>query len=78
MATAPNGEEIIIPTDTWENRKAWFEGAGAPVKPEGYDSMAEDNPAKVSYDSSVTENASQIAECQAKIDAGETNIADGS
>ena len=45
------------------------------VQPEGYDSMESDNPAKVSYDASVTENASQIADCQ--IDAGETNI-DGS
>ena len=45
-------------------QKAWFEGDGAPVQPEGYDSMESDNPAKVSYDASVTENASQIADCQ--------------
>ena len=73
----PNGVEITIPTDTWENRKAWFEGDGAPVKPEGYDSMESDNPAKVSYDASVTQNAAQIADCQTHIDAGESNI-DGS
>ena len=39
--------------------------------------MESDNPAKVSYDASVTENAAQIADCQLKIDAGESNI-DGS
>ena len=33
--TDPNGVEITIPTELAE-RKAWFEGAGAPVKPEGY------------------------------------------
>ena len=66
--TDPNGVEITVPT-TLAERKAWFEGAGAPVKPEGYDSMESDNPQKVAYDSSMTENASQIAAIQALIDA---------
>lgn len=52
------------------NRKAWFEtGDGKPVKPSGYDSMASDDPQKVKYDSSVTENTSQLAALQALIDA---------
>ena len=63
----PNGVEITIPTDTWENRNLGLKGDGAPVKPEGYDSMESDNPAKVSYDASVTENASQIADCQTRL-----------
>lgn len=66
--TDPNGVEITVPT-TLAERKAWFEGAGAPVKPEGYDDMEDDNPAKISYDTSLATNQSQIAEIQALIDA---------
>lgn len=70
----PNGVEITVPVDTWANRKAWFEGDGAPVQPDGYAEMAADHPAKVGYDASVVENQNQIAACQDKIDAGETNL----
>lgn len=66
--TDPNGVEITIPT-TLAERKAWFEGAGAPVQPEGYAEMEDDNPAKISYDTSLATNQSQIAEIQALIDA---------
>jgi len=51
-------------------RKAWFEtGDGVPVQPEGYADLAEDDPKKVAYDSSVTTNTAQIADLQALIDA---------
>ena len=69
---APEGYDTpTIPSmDDKVARKAWFEsGDGVPVKPEGYDSMEADNPQKVAYDLSMTENASQIAEIQALIDA---------
>jgi hypothetical protein len=66
--TDPNGVEITVPTEL-AARKAWFEGAGAPVQPEGYDDMEDDNPAKISYDTSLATNQSQIAEIQALIDA---------
>mgnify|MGYP000190687405 CR=1 FL=1 len=64
----PNGVEIVIPEGNAE-RKAWFEGAGAPVMPEGYADMAADEASKVSYDASMVTNAAQIAEVQALIDA---------
>ena len=68
---APEGYDTpTIPgMDDLAGRKAWFEGAGAPVQPTGYDSMASDAPEKVAYDASVTTNTAQIAEVQALIDA---------
>jgi len=68
---APEGYDTpTIPgLDDLAGRKAWFEGAGAPVQPDGYAEMASDDPAKVAYDSSVTTNTAQIAEVQALIDA---------
>ena len=69
---APEGYDTpTIPgTDDLAARKAWFEtGDGKPVKPSGYDSMASDNPQKVAYDSSVTQNTADIAAVQAMIDA---------
>lgn len=70
---APEGYDTpTIPgIDNLAGRKAWFEGDGAPVQPTGYAEMASDDPQKVAYDSSVTENTSQIAEIQALIDAAE-------
>lgn len=66
--TDPNGVEITIP-QTLAERKAWFEGAGAPVQPDGYADMAADDAQKVSYDESLATNVAQIAEVQALIDA---------
>jgi len=69
---APTGYDTpTIPgMDNLAGRKAWFEtGDGKPVKPSGYDSMASDDPQKVKYDESVTENTSQLAAIQALIDA---------
>jgi|TARA_B110000211_G_scaffold229695_1_gene287907 hypothetical protein len=68
--TDPNGVVITIPkVDSLAERKAWFEGAGAPVQPDGYADMAADDAQKVSYDESVATNTAQIAEVQALIDA---------
>lgn len=68
--TDPNGVEITVPSiENLAERKAWFEGAGLPTKPEGYDEMEADNPAKLSYDAAMVKNAEQIAELQALIDA---------
>lgn len=69
---APEGYDTpTIPSmDDKVARKAWFEtGDGVPVQPTGYAEMASDDPQKVAYDSSMTENASQIAAIQALIDA---------
>jgi|TARA_S200000501_G_scaffold96195_1_gene89457 hypothetical protein len=69
---APDGytTPTIPGMDDLAGRKTWFEtGDGKPVKPSGYDSMASDDPQKVKYDSSVTENTSQLAALQALIDA---------
>jgi len=69
---APEGYDTpTIPgTDNLAGRKAWFEtGDGKPVKPSGYDSMESDDPQKVAYDSSVTQNTADIAAVQAMIDA---------
>ena len=67
---APEGYDTpTIPgMDDLAGRKAWFEGAGAPAIPDGYDSMASDDPQKVAYDASVTEQTSQLAALQALID----------
>ena len=67
---APEGYDTpTIPgMDDLAGRKAWFEGAGAPVQPTGYGSMASDDPQKVAYDASVTEQTSQLAALQALID----------
>jgi len=67
---APEGytTPTIPGLDDLAGRKAWFEGAGAPAKPSGYDSMAADAPEKVAYDASVTTNTAQIAEVQTLID----------
>ena len=67
---APEGYDTpTIPCmDDLAGRKAWFEGAGTPVKPDGYDSMASDDAQKVAYDASVTEQTSQLAALQALID----------
>ena len=68
---APEGYDTpTIPgTDALTDRKAWFEGAGAPVEPTGYSSMESDDPQKVAYDTSVTTNTATLAEIQALIDA---------
>tara|TARA_A200000159_G_C7318411_1_gene337722 strand:+ start:194 stop:406 length:213 start_codon:yes stop_codon:yes gene_type:complete len=68
---APEGYDTpTIPgMDDLAGRKAWFEGTGAPVQPDGYGTMASDDPQKVAYDASVTEQTSQIAALQALIDA---------
>ena len=68
---APEGYDTpTIPgMDDLAGRKAWFEGAGAPVQPTGYGSMASDDPQKVKYDESVTVNDAYIAVLQARIDA---------
>ena len=69
---APEGYDTpTVPSmDDKVARKAWFEsGDGVPVKPEGYDDMEDDNPAKVSYDASLATNQTQIEEVQAQIDA---------
>lgn len=67
---APEGYDTpTIPgMDDVAGRKAWFEGAGAPVEPTGYSSMASDDPQKVKYDESVATNTAYIAELQAIID----------
>lgn len=67
---APEGytTPTIPGMDDLAGRKAWFEGAGAPVQPEGYADMAADDPSKVAYDASVTENTAQIETLQALID----------
>lgn len=67
---APEGytTPTIPGMDDLAGRKAWFEGAGAPVQPDGYADMAADDPSKVAYDASVTENTTQIATLQALID----------
>ena len=68
--TDPNGVEITDPTiENLSVRKAWFEGAGLPTKPEGYDDMEDDNPSKIAYDESMATNAEQVANLQALIDA---------
>ena len=67
---APEGYDTpTIPgMDDVAGRKAWFEGAGAPVEPTGYSEMASDDPAKVKYDESVATNTAYLAEIQALID----------
>lgn len=69
--TDPSGVVITIPKveTSLADRKAWFEGAGAPVQPDGYAEMADDDAQKVSYDESLATNTAQIAEVQALIDA---------
>ena len=56
-------EESVISMEDMsaEEKLALIKGEGQPVKPEGYDEMAEDHPGKLSYDKSVVTHQEQIA-----------------